>query len=92
MSIQKKGGFREGSGRKKLSPKVVSLKLTQDEIKVLQASENQSKLVRYLIRKHAGLCLHPVGEMEMATGAMKCRDCGADVFENFSEFIIKNPE
>jgi len=92
MSTPKKGGSRPGSGRKKLSPKVVSLKLTPDEIAVLQASGNQSKLVRYLIRVYAGLCLHPIGEMDMGTGALKCRDCGADVFENFSEFMIKNPE
>lgn len=83
------GGKRAGAGRKKLNVTPVTIKLGPEELEAVQRSGNASKYLRYLIRKAAGLCLHPLAIVDTATGEMQCQTCGASSFETYGEFIIK---
>jgi len=46
-----RGGHREGSGRKALGKKAVTLKLSEESVAVLARQENKSEFVDELIKK-----------------------------------------
>lgn len=47
-----RGGRREGSGRKALGKKAVTLKLSEESVAVLARQENKSEFVDELIKNH----------------------------------------
>ena len=47
-----RGGRREGSGRKALGKKAVTLKLSEESVEILSRQENKSEFVDELIKNH----------------------------------------
>ena len=47
-----RGGRREGSGRKALGKKAVTLKLSEESVEILARQENKSEFVDELIKNH----------------------------------------
>ena len=47
-----RGGRREGSGRKALGKKAVTLKLSEESVEILARHENKSEFVDELIKNH----------------------------------------
>lgn len=47
-----RGGRREGSGRKALGKKAVTLKLSEESVEILAQQENKSEFVDELIKNH----------------------------------------
>ena len=75
--IETRGGARLNTGPKSrgLTANRHSIQRGDEEMAAFLA-RGKSAYVRYLIRKDAGCCLHPIQSVE-EDGTLKCSDCGA---------------
>lgn len=76
MSEVKKGGQRQGSGRKNKGLKNETFSLRLDERELIGNFINRNLAVRYAIRKTFGLCLHPIITLDV--GGKVCDICGQE--------------
>ncbi len=74
--VVKKGGQRQGSGRKNKGLKNETFSLRLDERELIGDFLNRNLAVRYAIRKTFGLCLHPI--ISMDDNGKKCDICGQE--------------
>lgn len=88
----KKGGKIEGSGRKKKGvTSLMQIKVRPEEKEAAENSEGgQSLLIRFLIRKHFGLCLHSVIAFNTQTGEQYCTTCMQENPDIFTKLFKQN--
>lgn len=72
MKISNRGGARRGAGRKKKTANTNRVLVTLDDAEFAAYKANgEGDWLRWLIRKHQGLCMH-VNQLNRT-----CTDCGA---------------
>jgi hypothetical protein len=84
--LKGRGGKGRGQGRKPLNAVTsINVKLRRDELAKYESDPVGSpSLLRFLLRRHYGLCLHGIITENVATGISQCFECGATDFEDFS--------